>query len=245
MRALLGALFVKQDRPVEAEVTLRKVIASAPAFAKPAEDLGYLLVSTGRAADALPFLERAVDLDPSLERAWFNLGKALAMLGRGREADAAFEKSFALSPDRRDMALAAEHQKFGRLEEAERMYRRLLRDNPRNVDALRLLAQIASGTGHAGDAEQLLQEALRHAPDYLLAILDLGQLYKDEDRFAEAIACFDRAIALEPNRVQAHLRRAATLARASFTPEAVAAYRHCLELQAQARRRDARPRARV
>src|SRR5687768_14026645 len=50
MRALLGALFVKQDRPVEAEVTLRKVIASAPEFAKPAEDLGYLLVSTGRAA---------------------------------------------------------------------------------------------------------------------------------------------------------------------------------------------------
>ena len=231
MRALLGALFVKQDRPVEAEVTLRKVIASAPEFAKPAEDLGYLLVSTGRADDALPFLERAVDLDPSLERAWFNLGKALALLGRGREADAAFEKSFALSPDRRDMALAAEHQKAGRLEEAERMYRRVLRDNPRNVDALRLLAQIASGAGEAGDAEKLLQEALRHAPDYVLAILDLGQLYKEEDRFAEAIACFDRAIALEPNRVQAHLRRAATLARASFTPEAVAAYRHCLELR--------------
>ncbi len=231
MRALLGALLVKLDRRIQAEVILRKVIAEAPEFAKPAEDLGYLLVSTGRAADALPFLERATQLDPSLERAWFNLGKALAMLGRGLEADAAFEKSFELSPERKDMALAAEHQKEGRLEEAERIYRRVLRDNPRNVDALRLLAQIASGAGHVDDAERLLQEALRIAPDFMLAILDLGQLYKEEDRHAEAIACFDRAIALEPSRFRAHFQRAATLARASFTPEAVAAYRHCLELR--------------
>ena len=231
MRALLGALLVKQDRRIEAEVTLRKVTESAPEFAKPAEDLGYLLVSTGRAAAALPFLERATRLDPSLERAWFNLGKALAMLGRGLEADSAFEKSFELSPERKDMAVAAEHQKEGRLEEAERLYRRVLRDNPRNVDALRLLAQIASGAGHTEDAERMLQEAIRIAPDFLLALLDLGQLYKEEDRFAEAIGCFDRAIGLEPNRFQAHFRRAATLARASFTPEAVAGYRHCLEIR--------------
>jgi tetratricopeptide (TPR) repeat protein len=231
MRALFGALLVKQDRRVEAEVTLRKVIDSAPEFAKPAEDLGYLLVSCGRAADALPFLERATRLDPMLERAWFNLGKALAMLGRGREADVAFEKSFELSPERKRMALAAEHQKEGRLEEAERLYRQVLHDNRQNVDALRLLAQIASDAGHVDDAECMLQEAIRIAPDFLLAILDLGKLYKEEDRFAEAIACFDRAIALEPNRVQAHFMRAATLARASFTPEAAAAYRHCLELR--------------
>jgi tetratricopeptide (TPR) repeat protein len=77
----------------------------------------------------------------------------------------------------------------------------------------------------------MLEEAIRIAPDFLLAILDLGQVYKEQDRYAEAIGCFDRAIGLEPNRFQAHFRRAATLARASFTPEAVAAYRHCLELR--------------
>ena len=106
MQALLGALLVKMDRKLEAEVTLRKVIEAAPSFAKPAEDLGYLLVNWGRASDALPFLERATRLDPTLERAWFSLGKALALLGRGKEADAAFEKSFDLSPVRKLMALA-------------------------------------------------------------------------------------------------------------------------------------------
>ena len=217
MQALLGALLVKMDRRDEAEATLRAVVAAAPSFAKPAEDLGFLLLQAGRPADALPFLERATRLDPALERAWFTLGKALALLGRGKEADVAFEKCFERSPERRLMALAAEHQKEGRLEEAERLYRRVLRDNPRNVDALRLLALIAIKADRADDAELLLQQAIGIAPDFMLAILDLGRLYKEQDRFGEALECFERAIALEPSQVQSHFLRAATLARASFT----------------------------
>jgi tetratricopeptide (TPR) repeat protein len=228
MQALLGALLVKMDRREEAEATLRAVVDAAPSFAKPAEDLGFLLLQGGRAAEALPFLERATRLDPALERAWFSLGKALALLGRGKEADAAFEKSFELSPERRLMAIAAEHQKEGRIEEAERIYRRVLRDNPRNVDALRLLALIAIGADRADDAESLLVRAVEIAPDFLLAHLDLGRLRKDQDRYGEALECFDRVIALEPGQAQAHFLRAATLARASFTPEAIEAYRRCL-----------------
>jgi len=231
MQALLGAVLVKLERNAEAEATLRAVIAAAPSFAKPAEDLGYLLLQAGRPADALPFLEQATRLDPTLERAWFDLGKALARLGRGKDADAAFEKSFELSPERRNMALAAEHQKEGRLEEAERLYRRVLRENPKNVDALRLLAAIAAGAGREDDAEALLRRAVGLAPDFLLALLDLGRVFKDQDRFAEALECFDRAIALEPSQPQAHYQRAATLARASFTPEAIASYRQSLALR--------------
>ncbi len=231
MRALLGALLVKMERAEEAEKTLREVITAAPSFAKPQEDLGFLLVQANRPEDALPFLERATRLDPSLERAWFTLGKALALLRRGPEADAAFEKCFALSPERRVMALAAEHQKEGRLEEAERLYRQVLRESPRNVDAMRLLALIAQNTDHVDDAENLLEQAIAIAPDFMLAILDLGRLRKEQDRYAEALECFDRAIALEPSQPQAHYLRAATLARASFTHEAIDSYRQCLKLR--------------
>ncbi len=231
MQALLGALLIKLDRPEEAEDLLREVITAAPTFAKPHEDLGHLLMQAKRPADALPILERATHLDPSLDRAWFNLGKALALLGRGKEADAAFEKSFALSPERRLLALAAEHQREGRIEEAERLYRRVLRNNPKNVDALRLLAQIAAKTDHADEAETLLERAIALAPDFHSAIIDLGRVYKDQERFAEALERFDRAIALDPGSPQAHYLRAATLARASFTYDAIDAYRQCLVLR--------------
>jgi tetratricopeptide (TPR) repeat protein len=231
MQALLGALLVKMDRHPEAEAALRAVIARAPTFAKPHEDLGFLLVKANRPAEALPFLERATHLDPTLENAWFALGKALAVLGRGAEADAAFERCFALSPAKRLMALAAEHQKEGRLEEAEHLYRRILRQDPKNVDALRLLALIAGQAGHADEAEDLLQRAIALAPDFVMAILDLGRMAKDQDRYAEALDCFDRAIALEPTNAQAHYLRASTLAPAACTHEAIEAYRQCLALR--------------
>jgi tetratricopeptide (TPR) repeat protein len=231
MQALLGALLVKLDRAAEAESLLGQAIAQAPTFAKPHEDLGRLLVRQKRPLEALPYLERATHLDPKLEHAWFTLGKALAMLGRGAEADQAFEKCFALSPERRLMALAAEHQKEGRLDDAEHLYRRILRHNPRNVDAMRLLGLIALQAGRDGEAESLLERAISLAPDFLAAILDLGRLRKEQDRYGDALECFDRAIALDARNAQAHYLRGATLAPAAFTCEAIDAYQRCLELR--------------
>ena len=231
MLALLGALLVKLDRAAEAEQKLLQAIAEAPTFAKPHEDLGHLLVKQNRAQEALPHLERATHLDPRLENAWFTLGKALSMLGRGVEADVAFEQCFALSPERRMMALAAEHQKEGRLDEAEHLYRRVLRHDPRNVDAMRLLALIDLKAGRDSEAENLLEKAISLAPDFLLAILDLGRLRKDQDRYGEALECFDKAIALDPASPQGYYLRGSTLAPASFTQEAIEAYEQCLKLR--------------
>ena len=229
--ALLGALQVKLERVEEAESTLRQVLGMAPTFAKPHEDLGLLLVSQGRAAEALPLLERATRLDPGLEEGWYALGKALAALGRGKEADQAFERCFELSPERRLMALAAEHHKEGRFSEAEQLYRRVLRQRPRNVDALRLLAAIDVQAGRHDEAEGLLQRAVELAPDFKLALLDLGRLRKEQDRYGEALECFDRAIAIDPDDTQAHFLRASTLAPAAFTHESIDAFERCLELR--------------
>jgi tetratricopeptide (TPR) repeat protein len=231
MLGLLGALLIKLSRPADAEPVLREVIGQAPTFAKPHEDLGHLLIQQDRPAEAVPLLERATHLDPKLENAWFALGKALAVLGRGAEADLAFEKCFALSPEKRLMALAAEHHKENRPGEAELLYRRILRHNPRNVDALRLLALISLDAGRDAEAESLLQRALSLAPDYLAAVLDLGRLRKDQDRYGEALECFDRALAMDGGNAQTHHLRGGTLAAAAFTHEAIAAYEKCLELR--------------
>lgn len=231
MLALLGALLIKLDRAEEAEAKLRQAITEAPTFAKPHEDLGHLLVQKNRAQEAVPLLERATYLDPGLEKAWFTLGRALVLAGRGAEADAAFERSFELSPERRLMALAAEHQKEGRYDEAEHLYRRVLRHNPKNVDALRLLALVAARAERADEAETLLEKAIALAPDFIAAIIDLGRLRKEQDRYGEALECFDRAIAADPGNVQALYLRGATLAPASFTQEAIDAYQKCLALR--------------
>jgi tetratricopeptide (TPR) repeat protein len=230
MTALLGATLFKARKIQEAERWLRHSMKIAPNFAKPWSDLGQLLVDTRRPQEAVEVLETAVRLDATEGDAWFSLGKARAMLGRGREADQAFEKSFELNPGRKALAHAAEHQQAGRWGEAEKLYRELLRNNPRDVNALRLLAGCALYAGRAREAERLLERAVRQAPDYVEARLDLGRVFKDQHRLADATEQFEQAIELEPGNFQAHYLLASVLAPAARTYESIEAYRKVLEL---------------
>ncbi|HET6630594.1 MAG TPA: sulfotransferase [Woeseiaceae bacterium] len=225
-----GAVLVKLRRFDEAEQSLRQAIKLAPTFAKPHEDLGFVLLELKRPREAADILRNAVRLDPHLEQGWLNLGKALAMLGLGREADEAFEKSFALNPERGKLALAAEHHKEGRFEEAERLYREIIRGNPKNVDAIRLLGRVALSARRNEDAERLFERAVRLAPDFTGAMADLARLCKEQNRFDEAIQWCEKVIELEPGNPQAHFQLAGTLAPAALTYRAIESYEKALEL---------------
>ena len=231
MTALLGATLLKAREMDEAEKLLRRTIQLAPSFAKPHEDLGYLLVEQGRPEEALPILERATRLEPTLERAHLYTGKALALLGRGKEADVAFEKSFELNPVRKTLAIAAEHQKAGRLKEAKALYREVLQVNPENVDALRMMGAAALSEGRIDEAERYFRKAVSHAPDFVGAIIDHGQALKEQNRFEEAIGCFHNAIEIEPGRVKAHFLLGSTLSPSALTYEAIEAFQHTLKLR--------------
>ncbi len=231
MTALLGAILLKARDFDEAERRLRRAIELAPNFAKPHEDLGFLLIETGRIDEAVETLKNATRLDPQAEMAFFYLGRALSTIGNGEEADAAFEASFALNPQRRKLALAAEHHKQGRHDEAERLYRELLKDSPENVDAMRLLAGILTNKSETEESEALLQRAISLAPDYALALLDLGQIYHEQHRYGEALDCFQRACRLQPTAAKPHYLLASTLAPVGRTEDSLASYRRALELQ--------------
>ncbi len=229
--AMRGAVLTKLRRYEDAEQSLRQAIRIAPTFAKPHEDLGFVLLELKRPREAADILRTAVRLDPQLEQGWFNLGKALAVLGIAREADEAFERSFALNPERGKLALAAEHHKEGRFDEAERLYREIIRANPKNVDAIRLLGRVALSARRHDDAERLFRRAIRLAPDFTGAMADLARLCKEQNRFDEAIGYCEKVAGMEPGNPQAHLQLAGTLAPAALTYRAIDAYEKALELR--------------
>jgi len=231
MVALLGAILVKKRQLKEAESWLRKATELAPSFAKPHEDLGYAQLHQGRPREAIEALQTATRLDPSLELAWLNLGKSLAMIGKGKEADEAFEKAFDLNPVRKKLALAAEHQREGRYAEAAQLYREILRGDPQNVDALRMLGVLAFADGNIDEAERLFRRAVTAAPDFVNAIIDLGTALKEQSRIEEAIECFRQATRLEPKNVKAHFQLGQILAPAALSNEAIEAYEKVLELR--------------
>jgi tetratricopeptide (TPR) repeat protein len=228
---LLGAVLIKTHQFDEAETTLKETIRLAPTFAKPHQDIGHLLLERQRPEEAVEYLQKATTLDPGVALAFFNLGKALALLGRGKEADVAFEASFELDPVRKTLALAAEHQREGRMQEAERAYRSVLRSHPKNVDALRLLGRVAYAAGRLEEAERLFRRAIEQAPDFVGAIVDLARTLRETHHYEESIAWFRKAIALEPTNVQAHFQLGGVLSQAALNFEAIDEYKTALKLQ--------------
>ena len=71
------------------------------------------------------------------------------------------------------------------------------------------------------------------APDFLAAVVDLGRVLKEQDRFEEAINYFKKAIGINPNNPQTHFMLAGAYAPAALNHEAVKEYQRTLELSPQ------------
>ena len=136
-----------------------------------------------------------------------------------------------MDPERKKLALAAEHHKAGRHKEAEKLYRELLRENPKNVDAMRMLAGIAASQSFTEEAESLFRRTISLAPDFALAHLDLGMLLQEQHRYSEAIECFAKTAALQPKSPKPHFLLGSILSLSGKTTSALKAYRHTLKLQ--------------
>ena len=176
-------------------------------------------------------LETALRLDPGLPNAGKKLGQALAALGRGAEADAAVEAWLGQSQDRASVAVALDHLRAGRKEDAIATLKARLRINPDNVDALHTLAQAYWGDEQRiSDIEALLRRATELAPAHVGAWLLLASLLHTSDRPEEAIACYRRAAELEPGNPGAWSGLAADYAQVGEMEKSAEAYARSLSL---------------
>ena len=232
---LLGHALSKQGRYPEAEQTIRLAISLKPDFPHLHEDLGSVLAMQQRFEEAVPCFERAIEIEPQLPHAHKKLGEALAALGRGREADSAFEEFFEQDSERGMVALALDHWRADRKDEAIGLLRQALRENPDNVDAMRYLALIYwRENQQLGDAEALLRRATSQAPGYVAAWMMLGSLLQEANRHAESIHCFAKATGLEPGNAAAWASLGNAYAQEGAVQTSVEAYERSLALQPHA-----------
>jgi len=82
-------------------------------------------------------------------------------------------------------------QKQGRLDEAEHLYRLILKVEPTHPDALHLLGLVSFNRGDAAGAERLIREAIRNDGKTPLFHLSLGNVCSALGRRQEAIECFE------------------------------------------------------
>ena len=196
---LLGASLLQQSKPGRAEGPLAKAVQMYPGFSKGHEGLAEVYILQGKLQAALECLQTASRLEPDSSSIKLKLGKVLSGLGRSDDASAEFEASFKLTPFREDLVRGLQLQRMGNLKEAERTYRGVLVQDPDDVDALRLLAGLAMRAKQWGDAEVLLNKALRLAPDFFQGWMDLGLAHQEQDQMPEARKALEKAMALKPD----------------------------------------------
>jgi tetratricopeptide (TPR) repeat protein len=228
--SLLGAALNRQGRGQEAEPLLRHALEEQPGYAKGQEELGRSLLLQGRFDEAIDRLRKALELDPKLQSAQLTLVHALTECGRADQADELMQAFLRADPARQQIAQAAEHHRAGRLEDAEAIYREILRRDPRNLEALRLLALIAMSAEHYGQAEQLLKRAVEIAPDFLAAWMDLSRAQLERLDLPAAYASIGRAAELSPHSANVQIHVANVQARSGMHDQAIDTYRRAIEL---------------
>lgn len=112
----------------------------------------------------------------------------------------------------------------GDLRRAEQVLRPRLKEDPFDVAAIRMMAELAGRLGRYRDAEALLRRALELAPGFRPARSNLATVLHRQNRSEEALVELDRLLAEEPdNPTHANLKAAAS-ARLGEFDEAIALY---------------------
>jgi tetratricopeptide (TPR) repeat protein len=229
--AVLGAALNRLNRAAEAEVVLRKAIDADPGYAKAHEALAHALLAQKRPADAVPVLRQAVSLNPALKSAQVTLSQALLAAGLEQEAKDAFDELLQRHPQMQRLAKAAEHHRAGQFEQAEAIYRELLRQDPDDVTVSRLFGVLALDAGNYRNAAVLLRQAVKLAPGFHAAWIDLCRAQTELHELDDAFASAERAIQLDPRRAGGYIALGNALARTNRTDDAIAAYRRASEIR--------------
>nr|WP_283938228.1 tetratricopeptide repeat-containing sulfotransferase family protein [Sphingomonas brevis] len=111
-----------------------------------------------------------------------------------------------------------------RLDVAERILKPYLKEDPFDVRAIRMLAELAARIGRLNDSETLLRRALEIAPNFHPARTNLAMVLGRLGRPNEALELLDELFEAEPESVRNVNLKAATLGRLGDFQNAIQLY---------------------
>ena len=122
------------------------------------------------------------------------------------------------------------HQE-GRLEEAEQLYRIILKVEPNHLDASNNLGALLFKLGRFDEAETSYKKAIELKSNFSEAHYNLGHTLKTLSKFDEAEASFRKAIEFEPSYGEAHFSLGNILKTLSKFDEAEKSYKKAIEFK--------------
>jgi predicted Zn-dependent protease len=212
------------QRIPEALATLERLEDTHPAYPRLFQERGHCHVFLRQAPEAIRAFSRAVELNPALPASWQLLASLYKMAGRTQESANAARHVAKLASLPTEVVTARSMLADGNLREAEDLIRSYLQRKPKDIEAMRVLAQVAHQNEFSKDAATLLESVLEASPgyraarhDYVLALIALH-------RHKQAREQIEILIAAEPDNPSHRMTLASILVGEGSTEAAIALY---------------------
>ena len=128
----------------------------------------------------------------------------------------------------RSVELALEHHRSGRLDEAEKAYRRALELDPNHVDALHFIGVLAFQRKDYPRAREFIARALSHDAGNSAAHNNLGNVLDAQGKLDDAMRSYIAALTLQPDYADALCNLAGLFLRRDSPDKAESCYRRVL-----------------
>ncbi len=175
--------------------------------------LGLALRECEQKDAAVESIRRAVTVKTDFSDAWLALADLLTEIGDGEAADEAFLRYAHHSSNDPHLQEAVNALRDDRLDDAESMLRTQIRQQPTDIVALCMLADVVERSGRNNEAEVFLQECLQLAPGYTRARHNYAVVLLQQNRATEALEHAELLLAEDPENLDVRKLAASILVR--------------------------------
>ncbi len=228
-KRILAASYRLQGKPEKSLKLLQPLLIHNDASPGFLFEYGQTLGAVGQGERAVEVLRKCVQLDPKNTAAWRLLGDQLAVAGDEAGSREAFEKHYTTSVRHPELVEALDLFHRGKVAKAERLVKDFLMQQPANVSAIRLLADIATKLGQLEDARHLLERCLQLAPDFQRARHNYAVVLLRQQKLEQADAEIEKLLALEPGNPNLLVLKASVMVRSGEHEKALALYEKVLK----------------
>ena len=150
---------------------------------------------------------------------------------REEESDQVIQNFFESDKTYGDLYKGIRHVKAGRLKLAEESYKKVLKKDKNNIDALRLLGLLAFKTKDYEVAERLFLRVLQLDPLFSLAWDNLAKLYRIQNKLLKSIPAFENLIKLDSKNFEALVSLGTVYIKLSKYHEGIKLYEESLKIK--------------
>jgi tetratricopeptide (TPR) repeat protein len=226
LQALLGNCFEAERQPGLAMQAYQRAIEAEPSRVDYYQDPISLLLDLGKTNDALALVNRALAIAPTDARPWLWKAKMDLRTHAYKDAMESYRHASKLDSSSADaiLGIAAVYFVSGQSDAAIAEYKAGIARFPNEARlyvacASMLLASPDSPKLQA-EAGNLLQKAVKLAPQSAEAHYQLGQLALQQSRLKDAEADFSRSLQSDPDRSKAHFALSVVYRRMGRTEDA-------------------------